>query len=324
MKPSPRKKDVLSSLSGDSTAGLSSSAPRTASPEKRHVTGALLLSLVTVMAFTSVRGQPPAEFTYTSIDYPGAIRTVASGINPGGDIVGTYRDTSNVRHVFVFSKGAFSSFDYPGAVFTEARGISPSGEIVGDYRLLGENPGYAFHGYRMSPDGTFSPIDVPGWPYMYAQRILPDGTVLGCVHDANFAHMVGFVLSSEGSSILDVPQSMHNGATPDLGQIVGLFTDATGRGRAYIVQDGTFNPFDFPGSVSTSAWDINPSGAVVGSYSDAAGGHGFLMQDGQFMSIDFPGAKTTNAQGINPRGEIVGYYADSQGHVHAFVASPKR
>ncbi len=48
------------------------------------------------------------------------------------------------------------------------------------------------------------------------------------------------------------------------------------------------------------------------------------MQDGQFMSIDFPGAKTTNAQGINPRGDIVGYYSDSQGHVHAFVASPKR
>jgi uncharacterized membrane protein len=292
----------------------------------QNIVAPVFLCLVTLAVATGARGQPPAAFTYTSLDYPGAVLTAAEGINPQGDIAGLYIDANGVQHGFVLSKGAFRSVDYPGAASTDARGINPSGEVVGNYRLPGEPPAYAIHGFRLAPDGTFSPIDFPGWTYMIAQRILPDGTVLGCIHDAKYVHMIGFVVSSAGDSSFDVPQSMHNGATPGLSQIAGLYFDMTlQRGRAYIVRDGSFNPFDFPGSVATSAWDMNPSGAVVGAYTDGAGaGHGFLMQDGQFTSIDFPGAHTTAARGVNPRGDIVGWYVGSDKHEHAFVGSPER
>ncbi len=286
----------------------------------------LLLCLGTLTAATGVRGQAPAALSYAPLDPPGAVYTVALGINPRGDIAGVYVDAGGVRHGFAFSKGVFTSIDYPGAAYTEARGISPDGDIVGDYRLPGENPAYALHGFRLAPDGTFSPLEFPGWPYMIAQRILPDGTVLGCVHDANYVHMVGFVLSSAGYSTLDVPQSMHNGAKPGLSQITGLYFDMTlKRSRAYLIQNGSFHPFDFPDSIGTSAWDMNPSGAVVGTYTDSGHAvHGFLLQDGEFTSIDFPGGHTTLAEGVNPRGDIVGQYLDSQGHKHGFVASPER
>jgi hypothetical protein len=39
--------------------------------------------------------------TFTTIDYPGAITTRAFGINPGGDVVGAYVDSSGYTHAFL-------------------------------------------------------------------------------------------------------------------------------------------------------------------------------------------------------------------------------
>ena len=89
--------------------------------------------------------------------------------------------------------------------------------------------------------------------------------------------------------------SMNNGATPDGELVVGLYTDMdTMTGRAYLLSGGTFIPFDVPGSTFTAAWDVNPSGDVVGVYRDAAGFHGFLWAKLRFRAVDYPGA-TTNA-----------------------------
>ena len=84
---------------------------------------------------------------------------------------------------------------------------------------------------------------------------------------------------------------------------------------------GTFIPFDVPGSTFTAAWDVNPSGDVVGVYRDAAGFHGFLWAKLRFRAVDYPGATTTRAFGINSRGHIVGAYIDGNGRTHGFVAS---
>jgi uncharacterized membrane protein len=74
---------------------------------------------------------------FTTIDAPGAQPgfefTVASGINPRGDIVGTYIDSSFNSHGFLLSNGVFTTIDVPGAVETVAFGINAQGEIVGIY-----------------------------------------------------------------------------------------------------------------------------------------------------------------------------------------------
>jgi uncharacterized membrane protein len=258
-------------------------------------------------------------FEYVQIAYPGAVFTGASGINSRGDIVGSYVDAANLRtHGYFLRKGVFTSIDYPGAILTEARGISPDGEIVGTYRMSGE-PGWMYHGFLLTTAGEFKPIDYPGLPATMAQRILPDSTILGCHHGVGFAGMEGVVMRPSGdySEADDIPMSMHNGATPDLSQIVGLYTDMmSGQARGYVINHGVFESFVVPGGIMTAAWDVNPAGQVVGVYrtSDLRF-HGFVRTRDEYAAIDYPGATATRAFGINARGDVVGtYHVGSTGY----------
>ena len=272
-------------------------------------------------------------FNFFPVNYPAATLTEVEGINPGGDIAGLYVDESRVTHGFVLRHGVFTTIDYPGSEYTDVRAINPGGDIVGNYSMPGENPGFAsvpggspvnIHGFVLKRDGTLISLAYPGHPNMIAQRILPDDTVMGCFHDHDYGYwMRGFVWRDGVYTGLDgtleglnVPSSMNNGATPDLGVIAGL-----SMGRAYIIRNGVFTTFIYPGATSTRAWDINPSGAIVGDYRDATGAHAFLLENGSFTSLTFPGATLTQARGINPGGSIAGWYLDAAG-THGFLAIP--
>jgi len=69
--------------------------------------------------------------TWTTIDVPGAIATVAYKINTAGQVVGYYTDSGGLLHGFLLSGGTFTTIDYPGARNTVAAGINDSGQIVG-------------------------------------------------------------------------------------------------------------------------------------------------------------------------------------------------
>jgi hypothetical protein len=273
------------------------------------------------------------SFVFSSIDFPGAESTLASGINAAGDIVGFYQrvgEAPSKGHGFLLRGGTFASIDFPDAAITGARGISPGGDIVGDYTLPGE-PRLNHHGYLLTRQGEFFKVDFPGHISTIATRILPDGTILGCLHDTDrMSTMHGIVASRQGFTEFDLPTTMHMGATPDGTKIAGLFTDMTGRGRGYLLDGINFIPFDaVPGATLTAASDINPSGEIVGYYSVlpvAAGKlHGFLVtNDWDFMTIDVPGADSTSAYGINSGGDIVGEYVDTTGKSHGFLARRTR
>ena len=287
----------------------------------KHAAAFLTALLITTAAFADPQPGRPL-YRFQSIDAPNAVGTTANGIAENRDIVGVYVDANNRQHGFRLSGGQFTTIDYPGAALTAARGIAPNGDIVGSYRRPGE-PAVNAHGFLLSRDGTFTPLDYRGRTNTIAQRILPDGTVVGCRHDADqMESMYGVVISGTEQSETDVAMSMHNGATPDLSLIVGLYTDMESmKGRAYMIVDGEFSPFDYPGAAFTAAWDASPSGAIVGVYQDAnAVVHGFLLEDAEFTSIDFPGALTTRAFGINARGDIVGNYVDANRRTHGFIA----
>lgn len=283
-------------------------------------------------------GQPSG---FTSIDYPGAKSTSASGINASGEIVGSYTDHTNATHGFILSGGEFTTLDYPGAVATQARGINSRGDIVGTHQgpnLATPGSGGDIHGYLLRAGTSLpEPIDYPGHLNTIAQRITATGQIFGCYHDHDtMASMHGMTWSDGNFAALDgteagltVPASMNNGATPDGGVITGLFTDMTGKSRSYVINVNTemVTPFDVPGSIATSAWDMNPSGEIVGAYRDAGlKVHGFLMTAGQFFSIDYPagGVRATQAFGINPQGDVVGSYIDSAGMTHAFLLTGTR
>lgn len=271
-------------------------------------------------------GMSAAErtYSYVTVDYPDATATTLSGINARGDIVGSYIDGEGMSHGFVLRDGVFTTIDVPGAHGTDARGISPAGDIVGGYWRPGE-PMANIHGYRWRADGTFEYVDFPGQINTIPQRVLPDGTILGCFHGTDMAaSMFGMVIREGGTDSITQSASMHNGATPDLRIIAGLFTDLTEPApRAswgYVVEDGVFTRFRVPGSNLTAVWDVRVNGDLVGVYRNAAGVHGFLRENGQYTSIDYPGATITRAFGINASGDIVGNYV-KDGVTHGYLAT---
>jgi uncharacterized membrane protein len=267
------------------------------------------------------------SFVFSAIDFPGASFTQALGINPGGDVVGLYRDATGKQHGFLLSGEIFTSIDFPGAVATNARGIGPGGDIVGSYSRASEPTAVSDHGYLLTRNGTFYQVDFPGHINTVANRILPNGTILGCYHDTDRMNtMHGMMATREGFSEFDFSEfdmatTMHTGATPDGKRIAGYYTDMSGRGRGYLLDGINFIPFDVPGSTFTQGWDMNPSREIVGLYRDAVGKfHGFLVDDDwQFTTIDVPGATATRVFGINPRSDVAGSYVDATGKTHGFL-----
>ncbi len=115
-----------------------------------------------------------------------------------------------------------------------------------------------------------------------------------------------------------------------LGLSLALGITTTWAALAQQPELGTFTTIDFPNDeqgrppLFTEANAINPSGDIVGRYTDAVGkNHGYLLSQGSFTTIDFPASDVnfTGAIGINPRGDIVGRYRTAEGKVHGFLLS---
>src|SRR5438876_2688441 len=130
------------------------------------------------------------------------------------------------------------------------------------------------------------------------------------------------------------------------GAIAGFTRDANNARHGFLrAPGGTFTIFDDPaaGTCSTScgtigpgqgtrAYAINPSGQIVGFYSDnSARCHGYVRAaNGIFTQIDAPDAGTGpfpqgtfpsefTPAGINPGGTITGFYVDASSVRHGFV-----
>ena len=74
--------------------------------------------------------------TYSPLDLPSyVVLSDARDVNPSGEIVGFFIDSSNKNHGFLINNEGFTQIDFPGGdvVFTQALGINPEGNIVGRY-----------------------------------------------------------------------------------------------------------------------------------------------------------------------------------------------
>jgi hypothetical protein len=224
--------------------------------------------------------------TYKTIDFPGAIATTLSaGPNPQGTSVGTYTDTSGVIHGFVLTKkGVLTSFDPPGSTLTTPGFISPQGDIVGVY----VDSGGVSHGFILS-GGKYANIDFPGATGTALSGLNPSGEI------------AGFTCSDPACGL------------------TGAFNISHSFVRS---KTGVFTSFDPPGAISSNASAVNPSGEVVGAYTDNAGnGHGYIFDHGTFTTIDFPGATFTFVGGGNAEGDVVGEYNDTAFVGHSFLLS---
>lgn len=84
----------------------------------------------------------------STIDIPGARRTIVTRITDSGDILGYYIAADGPPgHGFHLSKsGVLTLIDFPGAIGTRPRGLNARGDIVGWYT----DPSGVVHGFNTS------------------------------------------------------------------------------------------------------------------------------------------------------------------------------
>jgi len=196
-----------------------------------------------------------------TIDYPGAIETIASNINDGGVIVGLYVDTNWFLHGFKLQNGQFSSIDYPGALDTAASDINLNGDIVGWY----DTPDFKAHGFVIR-NGVFSPIDFPFHQTTFANGINSIGQIVGYTSvqygaPSGYPYL-GFLLGGKKSSDVlfpgayeTLPSDINNRSA-----ITGDFTNADQTGDGFVTING------FPYEVYVRPLALDDNNGVVGSY----------------------------------------------------------
>jgi len=263
-----------------------------------------------------------ASYTFTTIQVPGATRTIANGINKYGDITG-YAVGSTGLHGFVYEAGHYRTLDFPGAWETIPVGINDSGQVVGSVTLepFGEAHGFFYDG------ATFTVLDVPGARDEVAFGLNNYGDVVGTYVDTG---QHGFLLRDGEVVAVDVPLpgtvlTRAHGIN-DRGQIVGEYLDApeSSRQHGFLVSRGRYRSLDVPGAHGSSASGLNKSGEVVGFFYTATGPRTpFVYGHGRFTPLVVPGAVEAVATGINESGRVIGLYDDGE-RVHSFLAIPGR
>lgn len=288
-------------------------------------------------------------FTFTTIDAPNSIFTVARAVNSQGDIVGWFPDTGFKRHGYLLSNGNFTQIDFNNDVNrrTTALGLNHGGDIVGDYRGTDGRT----HGYLLS-GGTSTNIDPPSSVRTTARAINSSGDIVGFFRDSTGGFHGFLVNKSDLTSFttLDFPGATFTLATAinDSGEIVGLHGDSAFVDHAFVRSPGgTITAVaDVPGAVDTDSWAIDNTGRIAG-FNDELGRaalsgllpddkeffpvpvavlHGYLRDGSSLTRVNISGVSggiNTCIFGINDSGVIVGQYDSPDGRTHGFVGIPK-
>jgi len=270
-----------------------------------------------------------AQFTFTSIDYPGGTLTTARGIRNHGEIVGAYRIVPP-RHALLIKAGKFIPLAPETVLATsnsEAFKINSDGDIVGRY--AGNNG--LFHGFLLHK-GKLITLNFPGASDTYAFGVNNSGIVVGYW---DLLSSVGGVVAYHGFmwedgvfQQMDFPGSVDSSifSINAHGDFVGSWDSGIHSpiAHGFVCSRKQCTSFDVPvaGATLTQPDDINASGQIAGAYVDGGLVHAFLIDGKNFTSFDFPGATSTLAWGINASGQIVGDYLNADGSTHGFLAQP--
>jgi len=262
--------------------------------------------------------------SFDVIDYPGAISTVALGINDAGDIVGMYRMPDQKRHGFLLRGGQFTTIDFPGASGTSPHKVNARGDIIGGTYFDSSN---LQHGFLLS-SGTFKTIDFPGADQTMAYGMNSRGDLTG-MYFANGDTTKHFGWALIGGRFITIDHPLSNDMScgtwiGDDGEVAGHVQEKNGAYHGYRWKDGQFTLFEFEGGKTWSWWDgpmeINAAGDIIGAYTDARGKQrSFLMRKGIFTTFDVPGSLSARATGMNRSGQVVGIFVDGSGVSHGFL-----
>lgn len=292
-----------------------------------------LLASAALGLVLSVPGLAIADFTFTSIDVPGATRTAVNG-NSATAIVGEYDDAAGKTHGFVFTNNVYTTFDVPNAIFTTINGINANNQYTGTYKTATKKNGKKVqeqHAYLW--DSTLTTLDPTDSTQSQGGFLNDQGDVVGGYRDLQFRRHA-FLWRNGLFTLIDPP-----GGDKQLGpvtfgindseQIVGTYVDTSNHNQrhGFMLSQGVYSNIDVPNAAFTVAEGINATGQIVGIYFDFSNvEHGFLLNNGTYTTIDFSSATATATAtavySINDQGEIVGEYTDVNDVHHGFVGKP--
>lgn len=175
---------------------------------------------------------------YLQHSVPGALWTMAQGVNNRGQVVGTFRDGASGQHRGYRWDATTRQFTlvvvpFAGVELTELTGINNQDdpEIVGSYL-----DATGWHGLHIV-DGTFAPFDVPGADATFIADINDRGDFVGDYLQGGTSY--GFVYRQGEIHTLTFPDiaadAVEVGGMNNRGHIVGrYFVAATGLSHGFL------------------------------------------------------------------------------------------
>jgi hypothetical protein len=220
------------------------------------------------------RGFLYSDGRFHPIHVPGALNTLAYGINDRGDIAGTWGDGTTPRG-FILRDGEYTTVEVPGGNLTYSWDINANGAVTGHWRDLSGR----FRGYVMD-GGVFTTFDVPGGvTRTYPKAINPQGDIVGWYFDPE-RDPTGpnrywpFLRLADGTFITDheYPEGpiwamAHIGINPR-GDIVGFFRPRISWSPYYgfvLDKQGIYTKLEIPDAWETIPYGINASGVLAGT-----------------------------------------------------------
>ncbi|MFL5265025.1 MAG: hypothetical protein ACJ8AH_00290 [Stellaceae bacterium] len=152
--------------------------------------------------------------------------------------------------------------DVPGALHTQAVDIDNHGRIAGEY----QDAAGIFHGFARDLSGTFTTVDVPGASATSITAVNDRGLMTGAYLDAA-GTFHAFLLHQGVSTTIDIPNATVTlpFGVNNASQIVGFYFDG-GRGRGFILRDGTFADTPAGTFATWGSVDIDDRGRILGFY----------------------------------------------------------
>ena len=268
------------------------------------------------------------EYSFTTIEFPGAEGTMVHGINNAGVIVGAY-SLAEKNHGFMLDGAEFTTIDFPNAAGTNAHDINDQGQIVGIFGREDdplESQGFVFDGANYEVTSNF-----PGASSTNPLGINNAGRIVGGYSEMP-DHDRGFTLDGASFTSVEYPGagSTRVAGVNNLGSVVGTFSDAgiiLMRSEGFVFDGVSFEVIDISDARFTVPLDINDQGVIVGWFvhdveEPDGGAHGFVRSGDGLFTIDVPGSSATFIRGINNGGYIVGTFIDLNFESHSFLGTP--
>ncbi len=267
-----------------------------------------------------------ATYTITDLGTLGGVESIATAINPSGEITGGATNSSGAYHAFLYVGGYMTDLGTLGGPSSQGQGINRSGIIAGYAQLP---PGPVTGGWPPHPvslysgfidsNGSMSSLGVPGGA---AYAINNAGQVVGeCSGGAClFTDGTSTSLGSLGGTSGQTQATAINSS----GEVVGYSYLPDGNFRGFFWINGTMTALGTLGGDWSQAYGINDAGQLTGiAYTTGnLGAHAFIYTDGVLKDLGTLGGAYSTGTSINSAGVVVGYATPANPNAtgyHAFV-----